>query len=94
MAFVNLSNLAPSNGWLIAAALVFATMAWVLVMLREIRDAVDLPDPYSDDVPNDHERFQLERAEPSLGGSGERWVPVQKPVRQRPRKARSVGAKS
>ncbi|RYD24048.1 MAG: hypothetical protein EOP88_01805 [Verrucomicrobiaceae bacterium] len=33
-----------SSGWVVAGAVVLAIMAWVLVMAREIRDAVTAPD--------------------------------------------------
>ncbi|RYD31908.1 MAG: hypothetical protein EOP85_22275, partial [Verrucomicrobiaceae bacterium] len=38
------SGMSISTGWLIAGALFCAVMAWVLIMAREIRDAIVLPD--------------------------------------------------
>lgn len=38
------SGMAVSSGWIVAGAMVLAVMAWVLVMAREIRGAVTMPD--------------------------------------------------
>lgn len=88
--FVNLTGIAPSNSWLVAIALIFASTAWVLVMIREFRDAVELPDSFAANDPYDHKRFQLEMAEASPISSGERWIPVRAALRRRPRKSRST----
>ena len=94
VSFVNLSGLAVSNGWLMAVALVFAAAAWVLVMVREIRDAVELPDPFESGDLSDSERAQLERAPASAVFHGDRWTSAESPARRRPRKARSARVES
>jgi hypothetical protein len=99
VSFAKLSGLAPSNGWLMAGALAFASAAWILLMVREVRNAVELPDPYGSAELTDHERFQSEAPEvspifPADAPPAERWTPVQNPVRRRPRKARSERAEA
>ena len=44
MAFMALSGTAASTGFIVAGALVFAVVAWVLVMVREFRDSVQVSD--------------------------------------------------
>ncbi len=40
---------AVTTGWIIAGALFAAVLVWVLVMVREIRDAIELPDYLAQD---------------------------------------------
>ena len=92
--FVNLSGFPGSKGWLIAAGLTFAAAAWALVAVRELRNAVELPDPFGGGDLPDRERFHPESAEispvfPADRIPGGRWIPVEEAVRRRPRKARS-----
>jgi hypothetical protein len=94
LAFVNLSGLALSNAWLMAGALVFASAAWVLVMIREIRDAVEIPDPYGSGDLSGRKRSHLDRAEISSIFPGDRWFPAETVIRRRPRKARSAKGKT
>lgn len=44
LAVLAFSGMAVSSGWIVAGALAFAVVAWVLVMAREIRSAVTMPD--------------------------------------------------
>lgn len=44
LAFVVLSGTVASTGFIVAGALVCAVVAWVLVMIREIRDSTEVPD--------------------------------------------------
>lgn len=44
LAFVVLSGTVASTGFMVAGALVCAVVAWVLVMIREIRDSSEVPD--------------------------------------------------
>ncbi len=91
LAFMALSGLAVSSGWIMAGALVCATFAWMLVMFREIRDAVEIPDPFDSETSFNREMVEMESSEifSEELGSAERWIPLQKPVRRRPRGARS-----
>ncbi len=47
LAYVVLSGSAISTGWLVAGALMFAIVAWVLVMFREIQDSIKLHDYFA-----------------------------------------------
>lgn len=91
LTFMALSGFAVSSGWIMAGALLCATFAWMLVMFREIRDAVEMPDPFESEISFSREMAEMERAEIFVDemGSTERWIPLQKPVRRRPRGARS-----
>lgn len=44
LAFLAFSGMSFSSGWIVAGALFFAVMAWVVVMFREFRGAIALPD--------------------------------------------------
>ncbi len=48
LASVMMSWLAYTTGWIVAGGLVCAVIAWLLVMVREIRDAVELPDFFAE----------------------------------------------
>ena len=44
MGVVFLTGISLSAGWIIAGTLLFAVAVWVVVMIKEIRDAIVLPD--------------------------------------------------
>ena len=44
IAFLAMSGTAASTGFIVAGSLVGAAVAWVLVMIREIRDAIQVSD--------------------------------------------------
>lgn len=89
LTFVELSGLALSNGLLMAVALIFASAAWLLVTLREIRNAVELPDPFATENLHDHPRFRPGDDENSTKTPLERWSQTRTQTPHRPRRTRS-----
>jgi hypothetical protein len=43
---------AVTTGWIIGGALLLGALVWILVMFREIRDAIELPDYLAQDGSN------------------------------------------
>jgi membrane protein implicated in regulation of membrane protease activity len=85
-----------SSGWVVAGAIVLAVMAWVLVMAREIRGAVTVPD--SSAVGERHEgEYDIEgastvsrpRANESRIFLGRRIMAIGRHFKSQPRKRRS-----
>jgi hypothetical protein len=44
LGYLAFTKLALSSGWIIGGALAFAVVAWLLVMFREFRQAIPMPD--------------------------------------------------
>ncbi len=47
MAIVCFLGTSVTTGWIVAAGLLLALAVWIIVMAREIRDAIVLPDPFA-----------------------------------------------
>ncbi len=96
LAFVIFSGTAVSAGWIVAGALVSAVVVWVLVMLREIRNAIKLPD-FSAYGKRDESLETIEKStvtRPGLGiadrtFTGRRGLMPNRSHKTRPRKLRS-----
>lgn len=96
LAFLAFSGMAVSSGWIVAGALFFAVLAWILVMFREIRGAVTIPDTSATGERGEGEydtEGQSTVSRPRGGESriflGRRIMAVGRHFRSRPRKLRS-----
>lgn len=96
VAFLAFSGMSLSSGWIVAGALFFAVVAWVLVMFREIRGAITLPDTSAtgergEEGYDTDGKSTVDR--PRAGGGriflGRRIMAVGRHFRSRPRKLRS-----
>ena len=47
LAFVFFFGTAISAGWILGGALLLAVTVWIVVMFREIRDAIEIPDSFA-----------------------------------------------
>lgn len=96
VAFLAFSGMSVSSGWIVAGALLFAVVAWVLVMFREVRGAITLPDT-SATGERGEEGYDIDGKStvdrPRAGGGriflGRRIMAVGRHFRSRPRKLRS-----
>ncbi len=99
-AVIALTGVAASNGWIVAGALLFSAVAWVLVMIREIRNSVRMPDDFKNgeslnaDIPG-HELSRNKRMAVTSGNpmDSARSITVKtRSPRIQPHKARSSRA--
>lgn len=96
LAFVALSGTTASTGFILAGALVGAVVAWVLVMIREIKDSLQAQDLSSCAA---HQEGDEEEANPAAAGlaaeisgrpvTGRRGMTPGLASKTRPRKVRS-----
>ncbi|WP_348216546.1 hypothetical protein [Luteolibacter sp.] len=100
LAYVLLSGTTISSGWIVAGALVFAVIAWVLVMIREIRDSILVPD-FSAHGERVDENYDVDgkstesRPNEGIAGRslmGRRGMTPGRGSKSKPRKVRSRGA--
>ena len=93
LATVTFSGIAVSTGWLIAGAMLLALMAMVLVIFKEVRRAIELPDYLAEAelALHGHSRTRFSRSlTPEIrgvtAGSYERMIPRRvRARRSRPR---------
>ncbi|MES2440252.1 MAG: hypothetical protein V4584_14375 [Verrucomicrobiota bacterium] len=97
LAFMAISGMALSAGWIFAGALVFALAVWTVVMLKEIRQAILLPD-FSAFGRRGNDGFEMAGtstvSRPRSGimdrtFTGRRWTAPRSRYKVRPRKVRS-----
>lgn len=96
MGFMLLSGTVASTGFIVAGALVCAVVAWVLVMIREIRDSIQVSDFSAhgarEDGYNVDECPTLARPAPEISGRGfmgRRGMTPGRGFKSLPRKVRS-----
>ncbi len=99
LAFTELSGFKVAGGWMLAGALIFASVAWVLVMIREMGNATDMPDDFGAEGPLFPDQAEMDGAKESSSvfprsgdrQSGEKWsTQLTTGRRGRTRKVRST----
>lgn len=87
-AVVYFMGTAASTGWIVGGGLLLALAVWVVVMLRQIRNAVELP-TCADCTIDESDKSTLGRSRPGIMES-RKMTPVRS-HKSRPRKLRSSG---
>lgn len=88
-AVVYFMGMAASTGWIIGGGLLLAFAVWVVVMLRQIRNAIELPS-CGDGIIDESDKSALGRSR--SGTMESRKMTPERGRNSRPRKLRSRGA--
>ncbi len=91
MAVVYFMGTAVSTGWIVGGVLLLALVVWIVVMLREVRNAIEMPTSDDDDTMDAPDPSALVRSRSEITDS--RKMTPERGQKSRTRKRRSDGAR-